>query len=140
MTYAITHETVRRQHADAHDARFARIDTEVARLVNGALSVEPANETATTVVVDEAGRAWIAGFASAGFPVNDAIQSNGDNDSDAFLARLHASAANLPASMAISRTCSGQRTSASGPSRQWRSGIAIALNGQLSNRPRIAFK
>ena len=51
---------------------------------------------ATAVGVDEAGRAWITGLTTAGFPVKDAIQPNyGGDDSDAFLARLDASAEDL---------------------------------------------
>ena len=51
---------------------------------------------ATGVGVDEAGHAWITGFTTAGFPVKDAIQPNyGGDDSDAFLARLDASAEDL---------------------------------------------
>jgi uncharacterized protein (TIGR03437 family) len=94
--FPITGQPFQREHGGAADAWLARIDTETPRMIASTFLGGPGNELATAVAVDGAGRAWIAGLASAGLPIRDAIQSNyGGDDSDAFLARLDGAAANL---------------------------------------------
>ena len=94
--FGVTDQAFQRQQAGALDAWLVRIDTETPRLIAATLLGGPGNEMATAVAVDEAGRAWIAGVASAGFPVRNAIQpSYGGGGSDAFLVRMDASATDL---------------------------------------------
>jgi uncharacterized protein (TIGR03437 family) len=94
--FAVTDQALQRQNAGALDAWFARIDTETPRLIAATLLGGPGNDLATAVAVDATGRAWIAGVVSAGFPIRNAIQpSYGGGGSDAFLARVNASASDL---------------------------------------------
>jgi uncharacterized protein (TIGR03437 family) len=94
--FPTTSGVFQREQAGALDAWFARIDTTSPRLVVSTFLGGTGNEIASSVSIDGSGRAWITGFAEAGFPLKDPIQPVfGGASSDAFVSRIDAAGADL---------------------------------------------